>query len=145
MKVKVTAAVTQSLLTYYKALRTNPKYNITWRRAWEKYSNFYNYVYGGIVNDFQMGRYCPYFDLGQRFGSNEQPQFPYLRYITYVDKSNYKWYISYYYDEKNDCLNVVRIKGVSNVKCESKVSVTINEYQLRRIIRESIKKVLNII
>lgn len=144
MKVIVAPNVTQSLLRYYKALRTNTKYKISLERAWEKYSNFYNYVHGGIVNDLQKGRFCPYFDMGQRFYGNNQPKFPYLKYLTYVDKSNFKWYISYYLDTKNEAIRVVRIKGATNVKCESKrkSKILLKESQLRRMIRETTRRVL---
>ena len=100
MIVIVTPNVTQTLLRYYKALRNDPKYKITFERAWEKYSDFYNYVHREIVNDIQKGRFCPYYDLGQRFDSNNMPKFPCLKYVIYVDKSNFKWYISFYYDIK---------------------------------------------
>ena len=113
MTIVVAHNVTQSLLKYYNELRENPKYKITWERAWEKYSNFHKYVYGGIVNDLPKGRFCPYTSLGQRYNANRQAKYPSLKYIAYYDESKYKWYIAYILNDKKGTITVTRIKGAS--------------------------------
>ena len=77
--------VLSTLLEYYKQLRINPKYKIPWKRAWDKYSMFYNYVNGGFLSDLQKGRFCKYRDMGQRYNKKGEPKFPTLKYLTYQD------------------------------------------------------------
>ena len=144
MTIVVTPNVIQTLLRYYKELRNNPKYKISFERAWEKYSNFHKYLHGGIIKDLPKGRFCKYTDMGQKYNQMHQPKFPFLMYLMYVDESKFKWYVAYVYNESKDKLTITRIKGASNVQNESmdKNKIVIKERQLRQIIREAIKMII---
>ena len=144
MTVVMVRDVLSTLLEYYKQLRTNPKYKIPWKRAWDKYSMFFNYVNSGILSDLQKGRFCKYRDMGQRYNKRGEPKFPTLKYLTYQDESKTKWYIAYICNTEDDVLTIVKIKMSTLVKCsaEKQNAILITERTLRRIISETIQRVL---
>ena len=145
MKIVVSSNVANTLLQYYRELRFNSRYRITSERAMEKYSNFSKYIHSGIVADLPKGRPCGYRDMGQVFDKVGKAMRPALRYLVYQDESRTKWYISYVYDEHTDVLTVARVKLSGLVKCGKDTNnghVLLSETQLKKIITESVKRIL---
>ena len=144
MAIIVTTQVTCSLLRYYRALLTKPKYKITPQRAKKKYLNFWTYVTSGIRADAEKGHPCMYIYMGQRFNRKGQPRYPSLKMIEYYDEARTKWYIAYVIDEETNDIVVTMVKQASVVKCGKQKDGTIllSEQKLCKIIAESIRRIL---
>ena len=79
---------------------------------------------------------CRYEDLGQILDVNRNPLNQHLRQTQFSDESKTLWEISFILLEDNRTIFIC---------CLKQGRFVVKESQLRRIIQESIKKILNII
>ena len=140
MTITVSLQVYYQLLSYWKALSTNPKYKITQQRANEKFFNLRRYMRREIPSKVTMFGICRYKDLGQRFNRMNQPMIRKLRQALYADESKTQWSISFFYSEVIDKLYYSRIKMSRLIRCSITdtnriISETITQYLKRNIIQ----------
>ena len=139
MTITVSLQVYYQLLSYWKALSTNPKYKITQQRANEKFFNLRRYMRREIPSKVTMFGICRYKDLGQRFNRMNQPMIRKLRQAQYADESKTQWSISFFYSEVIDKLYYSRIKMSRLIRCSITdtnriISETINQYLKQNIL-----------
>lgn len=139
MTITVSLQVYYQLLSYWKALSTNPKYKITQQRANEKFFNLRRYMRREIPSKVTMFGICRYKDLGQRFNRMNQPMIRKLRQALYTDESKTQWSISFFYSEVIDKLYYSRIKMSRLIRCSITdtnriISETINQYLKQNIL-----------
>lgn len=139
MTITVSLQVYYQLLSYWKALSTNPKYKITQQRANEKFFNLRRYMRREIPSKVTMFGICRYKDLGQRFNRMHQPMIRKLRQALYADESKTQWSISFFYSEVIDKLYYSRIKMSRLIRCSITdtnriISETINQYLKQNIL-----------
>jgi hypothetical protein len=139
MTITVSLQVYYQLLSYWKALSTNPKYKITQQRANEKFFNLRRYMRREIPSKVTMFGICRYKDLGQRFNRMNQPMIRKLRQALYADESKTQWSISFFYSEVIDKLYYSRIKMSRLIRCSITdtnriISETINQYLKQNIL-----------
>lgn len=139
MTITVSLQVYYQLLSYWKALSTNPKYKITQQRANEKFFNLRRYMRREIPSKVTMFGICRYKDLGQRFNRMNQPMIRKLRQALYADESKTQWFISFFYSEVIDKLYYSRIKMSRLIRCSITdtnriISETINQYLKQNIL-----------
>lgn len=140
MTITVSLQVYYQLLSYWRALSTNPKYKITQQRANEKFFNLRRYMRREIPSKVMMFGICRYKDLGQRFNRMNQPMIRKLRQALYSDESKTQWSISFFYNEVIDKLYYSRIKMSRLIRCSITdtnriISETISQYLKRNIIQ----------
>lgn len=140
MTITVSLQVYYQLLSYWKALSTNPKYKITQQRANEKFFNLRRFMRREIPSKITMFGICRYKDLGQRFNRMNQPMIRKLRQALYSDESKTQWSISFFYNEVIGKLYYSRIKMSRLIKCSITdtnriISETISQYLKRNIIQ----------
>ena len=139
MTITVSLQVYYQLLSYWRALSTNPKYKITQQRANEKFFNLRRYMRREIPSKVTMFGICRYKDLGQRFNRMNQPMIRKLRQALYADESKTQWSISFFYSEVIDKLYYSRIKMSRLIRCSITdtnriISETINQYLKQNIL-----------
>jgi hypothetical protein len=139
MTITVSLQVYYQLLSYWKALSTNPKYKITQQRANEKFFNLRRYMRREIPSKVTMFGICRYKNLGQRFNRMNQPMIRKLRQALYADESKTQWSISFFYSEVIDKLYYSRIKMSRLIRCSITdtnriISETINQYLKQNIL-----------
>ena len=140
MTITVSLQVYYQLLSYWRALSTNPKYKITQQRANEKFFNLRRYMKREIPSKVMMFGICQYKDLGQKFNRIKQPMIRKLRQALYADESKTQWSISFFYNEVIDRLYYSRIKMSRLIRCSITdtnriISETITQYLKRNIIQ----------
>lgn len=144
MRVKYSNDVKLTINEYTKSLK---QYPISKERRNQKIRMLRNFMRNTIrtvcesVGNTSYPQ-CKFIDLGQKYGQNGVLLNPYLRQTHFADESGTQWLISFMLLEDNTTIFIQCLKQSRNVIRES---VRITESQLRRIIQESIKKVLNII
>ena len=140
MTITVSLQVYYQLLSYWRALSTNPKYKITQQRANEKFFNLRRYMRREIPSKVTMFGICQYKDLGQKFNRIKQPMIRKLRQALYADESKTQWSISFFYNEVIDKLYYSRIKMSRLIRCSITdtnriISETITQYLKRNIMQ----------
>lgn len=144
MKVKYSNNVKIAIRQYAQVLK---RYPISKERRNEKVRMLRNYLKNTIrivCETIGSTSYplCVFSNLGQKFDANRHPLNQYLRQTHFADESKTQWMISFIMLEDNNTILIENLKQTSSVVNET---IVIKESQLRRLIRESIKKVLNII
>lgn len=89
-------------------------------------------------------RVCPYKDMGQQY-NNGSPVFPFLYLLVFTDKlTKNKWYFSYTRDSAGNVFvyKMMYSRHVRENK-DTKRSIVITESDIKRIVKETIKKLLN--
>ena len=138
MKTQYSSDVKNTLKEYAKSLK---KYPISKERRNQKVRQLKQYLRNTIKQTSEnIGTYsfpiCKYEDLGQVFDLNRNPLNQHLRQTHFSDESKTLWEISFM---------LLEDKKTIFICCLKQSRFVIKESELRNIIKESIKRILNII
>ena len=141
MTITVSLQVYYQLLSYWKALSTNPRYKITQKRANEKFFNLRRFMKRVIPSRMTMYGICRHKNLGQRFNNSNQPMIIKLRQALYADESKTQWAISFFYNKTSDELYYSRLMLSRFIRCSSEnyksiIKEVINDYLKRNLLIE---------
>lgn len=138
MKIQYSNNVKNTLKEYANSLK---KYPISKERRNQKVRQLKQFLRNTIKQTAEnIGTFsypvCRYEDLGQILDVNRNPLNQHLRQTQFSDESKTLWEISFILLEDNRTIFIC---------CLKQGRFVVKESQLRRIIQESIKKILNII
>ena len=139
MAVFFSSQVRAGIMQFWNSL---PDYGVSNARALEKYHEMENALIS--LENKNVHRTCPFKDLGQKKTHRGTTLFPFLYIYVYTDKkSKSKWSFSYTIDSTSNNIFILTMKNSKLIKEERHIDIIkLKESELRKIISESIRKII---